>query len=872
MEPARKHFQPLNRTAPLSGGVLLVFLLSMAGCNPLEAQKVAVRAGSSGDGSMLGKAYIYPHDPLTASGDDDKGPKVDMGKYLAQDAQQITPAGRTTLTNDCAFQQPQYYVAPLETAFSDCVRVVENGKPGAAPLQSVDGTWEFEPNSSAFFQVNAMYQGNKVIKRMMDTMSFIHGRLHEGGQKSLPPSVPYPLADMGTWWFNYLAGTSMMTSSAQLSIQALGDAPNNAYYDPITNQVVLGSSSAHRKYVHMVQDPTILYHEMGHVFMTLFLNLRNAEKVAGVWQPLKYQAFPYYGKYDELGAMGEGIADYFAYAIGGLETMGTWGLGRFTNVARPLTEDHPLHAPGISSASDERVAYPDMLLYMPQAPGTPVEGVHNAGMITSHYLMALTDTLRTECSLSERAAVDHVMLLLAESFAYLGDLTGRGTDYNDTNDGTGKPKAVVNLHREGAYEWFYGTRRITMRRFFQTFSRNIHHLLTLDSCPSFTKEKSERLLDMYGLLLFRHYDDNGTFSSSPSDEATRVDAHALATPAGFKWNMINAIFDSEFGNNFPYAPTVGFPNTTTFTTVDEANRLRSVLIPKSALSWKTGGALATLLLDDTQTYAQNVAATTLFEGRVITPTTGIAGWEYNNSNRKISPGEVVGLVVDLVNNSSTPIGGVSILATPWAHMKVTNAATGKAQPCSINGFPSTSEGGLAAADCPDSAILPEKGVRFKKPTAGAYPSKALHPVCLVQQSSNNETRWVSQDDFRKNILQLEDKHCLGYGTPDFTPGECLMRFLPGKDAAFLAKIDPQKSYKQTVDPAGQQSTVTSAGLALEVNKWIPPGTMFTCRLRAQFSNCSDCFQATPTSDEYTDIEYGGAKPFRVLDVGFTILD
>jgi hypothetical protein len=847
----------------------------VSGCNPTVATSAGVRFdGTAVDQNLLGKAYIYENSPIVATGNPLLGPNVNMASFLSAQAQQITPVSKTSLTNDCKIPVSLYYVsAPVSYPFTDCLQVLESETAGLSPIQPNNGNWNFPANSSQFYQVNAMYHANKVVARMLDTMGFIHQNLHtQNFVKSLPPAVPYALAEMGTWWFKYLTGTSQMTKSARLTVQSRGNVTDNAFYDPITNQVVLGYLSQYPDKVLMVQDPSVIYHEMGHVFMTLFLNMRNAEKVAGVWRPLPYQAFPYYGAYDELSAMGEGVADYFSYAMTGRTTFGEWGLGRFLASSRPITEDNPMHAPGISDAIDERLSYPDLMAYYPQDPSQLVHGVHNTGMITSHYLVALTNTLKQECFMDQDIAVKHVMLLIAETLAYLGDLTGKGSDYNGT------VKSLVNLSKSGAYEWYYGTRRINMRRFYQTFARNVYHHMTLNACPNLTKEKSEQLLDMYGLLLFRHYDDNGTFSDSSSAQATRRDSFVMSSGAGgLKLAQLpgfSALDNStKWGFNYPLLADFSFPFTTAPTAVDEANRTKTLLVPKSMLEVKTTGAYSTLLLDDTQAFGNTIATNTLFEGRVISPSVGLAGAQYNNNNLKISPGEIAGLVLNLENRGNTAIAGVSILATPWAHMEVqTDAGTGQpswlSKPCSINGFPSTSEGGKACTD----AVLPENGNRFKRLSTGHYPPKALHPVCLVQKSSTNETLWISQDEFRRTVMQLPDNKCLGFGTPDFVPSECLMRFLPGKDSAFLSKIDPLKSYSQTVNPNGDEDTLESAFLALEVNKWITPGTMFTCRLRAQFTNCSDCFQPAATEDDYTDIEYGGHKPFKVIDLPITILD
>ena len=887
----------IHQKAAIKILVAVSFLnLFLSGCNPVDVQ-TAVRSGSSGvDTNLVGKAFVYEDDPINLTGNPNLPANVDMARLTNRTPQDIAPSTKTSLANDCNFVQTKYpmdfsFSDPTTREFIDCLNVKKSNDPTLAALQPINGSWNFTGNSPEFYQVNAMYHANKLTQRMLGVMSFIHSNLHvENTLKSLPSAVPYFLGDMSTWWYKYNATSSLMTKTGKLTVLSQTDDKNNAFYDPINNNIILGvltsgQTSTAPNGALIVQDPSVLYHELGHAFTTIFLNMRNADFVAGTWRATPYQAFPLYGSYDELSSIGEGVADYFSYFMNGRTSFGDWAFGRFLALSRPITEENALHAPGISSAVDERMSYPDLILYYPQDPRKPVEDVHNTGMVISHYLVALTESLKSECFMDQDMATKHVMLLLAESFAFLGDLTGRGTDYNNTNDGTGKPKAMVNLHRNGAYQWYYGSRRVTMRRFIQTFAKNIFHIVTRDICSNFSKPKSEQLLDMYGLLLFKNYDDNGTFSASTSTLATREDAYVMnaGTFEGLRSSQVNSIAASQFNGTY-FTSTMTNIKAANPTAVNEVNRIKSILVPKSSLTINSAGINATLSLDDSRSYAEGIAANTLFEGRVITPSFGIAGPEYNNNNRRVSPGEIAGLILNLVNNSNVPIGGVEILATPWAHMKVlpdpvaTSPTFGlpswRSKPCSINGFPSTSEGGLALdPDCPDSAILPADGRRFRKPASPSnWPAQALHPVCLAQINANNETRWVSQDEYRRSVLLLEDKDCLGYGTPDFSPAECLMRFIPGRDTAFLSKIDPGKSYRQTVDPEGKITLANSVGLALEVNKWIPPGTFFTCRLRLQFSNCADCFQPAADQDEYSDIEYGGHKPFKVLDVPLTILD
>lgn len=889
-------------------GVAVCVLLVTVGCNPAQIKKAGLRSDPNlVNQNLLGKAYVYEDDPVNATGKQ-QPPFFDISKILNATPQRIAPNGKTTLTSDCAFQQRVFLFFETDyDEYIDCIRVLSSDIPGITPLQPNNGNWVYPPGSNEFYQVQAMYHSNKVIERMMGSVNFLHDKLHFG-PKSAPPSVPYRLAEMGTWWFKYTNGVSQMTQTGQLNVYSTITTEalrNNAFYEPAGNAVKLGWTTypgykaGDPFHVLMVEDTSIIYHEMGHAFMTTFLNYRNAAYNTSTlsWEPLPYQAAPYIGFYSELGAIGEGVADYFSYIINQRPTLGDWGFGTFVFGRRPMTEDSPQHAPGISSLEDERLSYPDYLVYEPAQPQLPLEDVHSgAGLITSHYLVALTSELQSKCFIDHKTAVDYVMLAMADSFAYLGDMTAKGTDVNKSS------RFLVNLHPSAAYDWYYSVRPVSMRRWSQLMAKNIYHHISLNLCPLFSKDDSERLLDMYGLLLFRHYDDNGTYSDSPSETTTavgastvypRFDSYATTlSSGGIQCPFVGSPGCTNdfqiFGANYPNVNLS--PTTIQPTAVEEVNRIKSVIVPKASLVSKPGGLFSSVFIDDTQAFGNAVASQILFQGRVVSPSVGLAGPEYNNGNNRISPGEIIAIGLDLVNSSNIPLGGVTVVATPWAHMKIDPALSAtdknKTKPCSINGFPSFTEG---AVEC-GHEVLPPNGARYKPNSLGVYPSQALHPVCLVQMSENNETRWVSQDRFRREILQLEDHQCLGFGTPDFTPAECLTRFMPGNEMAFMAKIAPGRSYIETLSkpytdfnasvPANQRiplsdipGPASSSILVMELNKWIPPGTNFTCRLRAQFSNCSDCFESGPAAmNEFTDIEYAGHKPFKVFDLNFLVIE
>ena len=272
----------------------------------------------------------------------------------------------------------------------------------------------------------------------------------------------------------------------------------------------------------------------------------------------------------------------------------------------------------------------------------------------------------------------------------------------------------------------------------------------------------------------------------------------------------------------------------------------------------------------------------LFKGYPMNLTSGIAGVEYNNSNISISPGEIVAIIPNFFNKSNSIMGGVQLLANDWDHVHITDTTgqTGHFNPCKVDEVTTAAQGAETGHSCLTTLSTYRRHV---KNGAGFFRTdEVVAPVCLVQLEEGNVSRWVSQNEFRKKQgLALQEKDCLGYGGPasteDFTfnPHECLVRVLPGANEAYFSKINPQTSYVETVR-SGNPNHAFGPGnaIVMEVNKWIPPGTKFRCRMRARFSNCSDCFHdpADPTADDYIDAEYNGAKPFKIINIEFEVND
>jgi hypothetical protein len=595
--------------------------------------------------------------------------------------------------------------------------------------------------------------------------------------------------------------------------------------------------------------------------------------------------------YDEAGAINEGVSDYFSYLTTNRKVMGEWAAGE---QARPMNESEVQHQGRVPA----KLRYPEYLHYMADDPLNAVEDIHNAGQIVSHYLVTLTQELKDRCSMmsglsttDKQAKARNIgVLLLSETFAELGDMTARGSDFlNPSIIGQNSlaPIYFTNLNSEEAYLWSQQVNPINFRRFFKTMAKNIKYYISEDLCPEFSVDDSETLLDSYGLLIFKSYSDtgHGVDQSSPNDPATT-------------YNLV----DNTFLDN------TLFNADQSLTFVNEANRTNSVLVSKTLIGLPTDRATAFVI--DSQKGIRDFLSQLTFEGKPVQLSEELADPRYNNGNVKISPGEVVAVALNLVNNSNSTMAGVQILGNDWDHMQLkdtsktyvnrsenlTTNPTEIAQwePCQVEGWPLDTEGGVVYTPQSNYANQVQSGCEFPTRTnkvldensiVGANPSPrydldAPQPICMVQSSAANETRWISQDEHRSN-LGLSDSECLNSNSTgggvglDFNPNECLIRVLPGANQATFGKIDPQKTWTETISANREDGIAnlnSNSFVAMEVNKWIQPGTVFNCRFRVRFSNCQDCYNTNNLGEDFMDFDFAGEAPYKVINFSFTVID
>jgi hypothetical protein len=801
------------------------------------------------------KAYIFEQNPIVYYGKDDVDLDFSIGKIISTTPRFITD--NSYLFEDCTFKQSTMSGTSNST-ISGCVTTLNDKSPNTEVLKdNGENNWVFQAGTDQFYQVNSFYHLNKFKKFFFEALQFSHEYVHIFSNLELPPATTYNLKDTQSFWFR--STNSLLSPTLKIYSECKED--KSAYFASADASVCLGGDNEYPGF-RFAQDPSIIQHELGHAAVFIMMNQRNTlyddlnnEKIFHDYQSDLGTSF-----FDEAGSINEGIADYFHYMMTGNTHVGEWGIGRFYKQSRALTESDPIHAEGIAPENGKRLSYPEYVFYDPNNKTKNVEDVHYAGQTVTHYLVALTEELKETCSISSfdkserhKYASFFVMLLLNETLAEIGDLNGLASDYNDTGE------HFVNLNPDSSYLWAHLVNPPNFRNFFQIFARNLKYYISGELCPSFSVSDSEKLLDQYGLLLFKTYNDVG-YSSDGS----------------YTYNDMNgSLFPSRNLNPNPF-----------LTSVDEGNRRNSTLISKSLISLVTPSAsVSQAYIFDSQKAIQDILSSLTFHGDNVATTTGLAGIEYNNNNLKISPGEVIGLSLKLINKSNTTMAGVQILANDWDHMKLADVgdpATPNLRPCVIDNYPLQSEGGIK-----DTNVVPSNGdcqyitrdnAKFVPDLSNDYPLDAAHPICLVQFRDDDETRWISQDEFRKtDNMDLEDSKCLNNSTmsgDDFNPNECLVRVLPGASQSYFGKIDPQKTWVETVKGTSSEAPKFSSSnvILMEINKWVPPGTKFSCRFRARFSNCSDCFYNTTSLEDYLDFEYAGHKPYKVLNFEFMVND
>ncbi len=819
----------------------------------------------------VGYAQLLRTNPIIKSGNSRLSANSNLNTYLSGAYVYIAPPGYLQYSCGATFNFPEYPEEIYGQA-DNCIQMVNNTNEA---IESLSSTWSYNTGAENFLHVNTFALARENINLFYDILIDAHFNHHFNQvAKVYPSSIPInPISPFSLWRTKeFIEGEPAVPTT--LKIKAACDAPDIASFNPSLYEICLGYDSVETK-LKFAHDPSVVYHELGHLYIDIMLNLRNAE------HSFKSELGTLF--YEEAGVIGEGVADYFSYVTNQRKHIGEWALGRYLNQSRPMTESDPLHIEILKNAENgQKLAYPEYINYDPNQPEKVKEDVHYGGQIVGHYLVSLTDQLKNACGMNHKQATTTVVSVLAETFAELGDLTGTVSDYlvldRTSDDPDVIPSYYINLNDSFSSQWQQIVNPINFRRFFQHFAKHALYTISYNKCPTFNKDYLEQHLDDYGLLLFETYNDN---LNSSTGEVSITDL-----PDAIANSDIEAIFaDFELAANYIFA----FGSLATdaredeLTVVNEVNRKNTVLISKSLISLPDENDITRkqAFVFDSRNDVEKALKNLKFQGEAINLTNGIAGYEYNNGNGSISPGEVVGVMLNLINNSNSPMGGVQLLANDWDHFKFQDAdPTTVPLPCRINNWPIPSEGAASADADPSEPELGDCAYTTRNNGVSEIedeePLDIVVPSCLVQLRENNETRWVSQDVMRKHLM-IQDNECLNNDAEKnaYRNQECLLRILPAASHSFMSKIDPQKTYAESLK--SQDGTIrpinSSAAVFMEVNKFIPPGTVFVCRFRVRFNNCKDCFSNIDNgNDDFLQYEYSGAKPFKVVNFKFMVID
>lgn len=728
----------------------------------------------------------------------------------------IILSGNTSLSPDynlgLLLKAPQQYISESQFLDGSCLSV-ENcfrarEASNIAQIQATDNKWAFPTTSSSFLQVNTFGHVKRILDKFMTNIN-THFSLVNGGLK-YKSAVPDLLLVSKSYW----------KKDKTLEAYALCDLEDNASFSPANYELCMGYDSLYEN-VKFSQDNTVIYHEVGHGIVDIMMNMRNNNQ--NYLDPSFVQRSDLgVISYDEAGSINEGLADYFSYYMNERTHFGEWALGRFSFQSRPMAESDPLHAPGISTSANERLSYPTYLNYDPNQPSAIFEDIHYAGQIMSHFLVAFTKDVQDRCKLTSAKAIDYTLMNITETLAEMGDLTAKGSDHYPTANN-------INLNKTYASLFLDALRPIDYRSFSQTFARNVMRTFgnsTTGMCAiSYQQDYIENLLDQYGLLLFRNYNDslNGEGGTGLTDRI-----------------------------------------------VTAGNRKKTELISKSVIKLEDRTGKVQAIVVDSQESMKAVRTALVGSGQIAPLSTRIdSDLGYNNANGKISPGEFVGLLVNLRNTSNSIAAGVRLIGSDWAHFyKDTTTATPTAKPCNIDSYPSAGAIGTDTNANSSCADLTADELTDGSAANTEYLTYKHFPSCMVQINDDSGTRVASQKELMEKISLTQNK-CLDPNDPK----SCFIRIPRGGDFAWYSRIEADSTWiERFVDSSTGKPKIRTGNLIyLEVSPDIPPGTVFSCRFRASFTNCSDCFDNGTTTD-FKDRFFMEDDPYKVIKFEFTVTD
>ena len=267
--------------------------------------------------------------PLVLSGYANIDQNVDLNNYKSTEGLFITNG--SLLEYDCIMSQ-----GSVNYTISDCFKIYDS-EINLTPLTPTDGKWDFDAGSNAFTQVHTFYHSKLATSKMIEAFNYIFTKVSafvtlenftslsalDYSLGYYQSSIPSTLITSKNFWYDPSTG-----SGKTLDIYSRCKPFDNAFFDSSDFEICLGES-VERPGLKIAHDPTVIYHEFGHLFVHTAMNIRNMafDKT--------YPTSAFIGRrselgnlfYDEAGAINEGIADYFSFAINGRPHVFQWAFG-----------------------------------------------------------------------------------------------------------------------------------------------------------------------------------------------------------------------------------------------------------------------------------------------------------------------------------------------------------------------------------------------------------------------------------------------------------------------------------------------------------------------------------------------------------------
>lgn len=769
---------------------IAVFGMIISACTPktgtsgLRGRNTSAQ-NITGANIALGQGYVLADNPIILAGNLNMDPNTNLNAFLSPT--DISTTGFLKGTSPCDVgTRPCFVVQATNTS---------------TVLQSLDGKWAYNYSTPEFLQVNTFYHLNKTIELFFNNLV-----AHEQANALFPS---YDSAIPLSHTYNTISnGSTSNPSSTAITLKTFADceSADNASFDYANFTLCFGYLTANAN-IKFAQDSTIIYHEAGHFFQKLQLNFRNSSALGSASQPLPQTDM---GNvfYTEAGAIGEGLSDFYSYYVNGRPHLGEWAAGRLLNASRPISESETIHAAGISTDPAQRLNYPTFLNYDANYPQAPIEDIHYAGMIISHYLVALAEDFQSYCGMSKQASSNMVTHLISETLAELGDLTTQGTNAGSV----GK----VNYNVANAKDWYRINNPITYRSFTQTFAKNLYqnmHVIPQCNSVPYGKDRIETLIDDYGLLLFRTYN-----------------AHK---------NQSN-------------------PSTKTNITVAPTNRKKSSLISKTLIKLDpTANASAAFVIDAQNVIADGVAQLTSTGAILGDLSQTMSGFPFNNGNSRVSPGEVVAIALNLYNDSNATMGGIQILANDWNHVDPASK-----KPYILEQWPLSSEGGTAAPAAVTENFSPVCLIQSKSTngtatewiTQDVYRTRVAVDKTMCLDNTNSTT---SDKDCFIRAVKGVDQANFSKLNPKSTWGQTM--------------TDPQTTVAPSLSWSNvllfQVSKHVPPGTVVNCRLRVRFTNCEECYHDSKRKDLTN-----EQTYDYLDLDYNGADPFKIINLQFSIID